>query len=89
MEEFLKILGPFPILQLFGGLGVLYAGFVALQAGQKDKKSGPTSITIELPEWFVRDFISMKNDVQKTAWIIDEINNKIELLRGQSDKSVL
>lgn len=84
----MKVLGPFPLVQLLGGIGLLYACILTLRKGQMDAKATPATISLELPDWYIRDFDQVKKDTQRSLWLIEEVNNKIELLRSQSEKSV-
>lgn len=91
-DEALKWVGPFPLLQLVGSVLILYLAVKSGMAGMRNTSAEPTSnaVTheIELPDWFLDDCKEQQKNIQRTLWVVEDINNKIEMMRGIATKSI-
>lgn len=83
LEEALKWVGPYPLVQLFGSLALLAFGIKSMLAGAKSgRRKEDEEVEIELPDWYVDEHKEMRAQVQRTMWYIEAIWNKMEMGRG-------
>jgi hypothetical protein len=75
MEEVMKMLGPWPILQFMFGLAVLGGGIWAIIQGtkKKDEKQTPMQIEDRRAEW---------EALQTQKQILHELNEQTSVLRS-------
>lgn len=91
LEEALKWVGPYPLVQLAGAFLILYLGIKSALKGMQNAepvKAEPAEDAV-LPDWFLEDCKEQQRNIQRILWVVEDINNKIEHLRGMADKSIL
>lgn len=88
MEEVMKLLGPWPVLQLIFGLAVLGGGVWAIIKGQK-KDAGPPKLTDQRAEWEAyQQLANIEAEAFKQteilSRILDRMNNNSEQMKALS-----
>lgn len=82
LEEALKWVGPYPLVQLIGSIALIYLGVRSALAGKNSTPASAAPVAADLPDWFIRETREHNQEhrdlLKRALYILEDMRNTAE-----------